>query len=155
MKSWTITGECSIDTYEFDCRNAVEPSPDHFAGFGAPTCRRAAALPPRTQWQWCPNGKHLLAIRETLKTFDIDVRAGIHTGEIEVRGDDVAGLAVHICARVTAFASPGEVLVSSTVRDLVAGSSVEFAERGEYLHKGVPGSWRLFAVGASPNVPKP
>ena len=66
-----------------------------------------------------------LAIRERLGAFDIGVRVGIHTGEIEVRGDDVAGLAVHIGARVSALAGPGEVLVSSTVKDLVAGSSVE------------------------------
>jgi class 3 adenylate cyclase len=88
-----------------------------------------------------------LAIRETLGAFDIRVRAGIHTGEIEVRGDDVAGLAVHIGARVSALAGPDEVLVSSTVKDLVVGSNVEFEERGEYQLKGVPGSWRIFAVG--------
>jgi class 3 adenylate cyclase len=87
-----------------------------------------------------------LAIRETLAAFDIGVRAGIHTGEIEVRGDDVAGMAVHIGARVSALASPGEVLVSSTVKDLVVGSSIEFAERGEHELKGVPGMWRLYAV---------
>jgi class 3 adenylate cyclase len=87
-----------------------------------------------------------LAIRDTLKALDIDVRAGIHTGEIEVRGDDVAGLAVHIGARVSALAGPGEVLVSSTVKDLVAGSSVEFEVRGEHELKGVPGTWKLFAV---------
>jgi class 3 adenylate cyclase len=87
-----------------------------------------------------------LTIRETLAAFDIGMRAGIHTGEIEVRGDDVAGLAVHIGARVSALAGPGEVLVSSTVKDLVVGSSVEFAERGEHELKGVPGTWRLYAV---------
>ena len=88
-----------------------------------------------------------LAIRDTLKTLGLDVRAGIHTGEIEVRGDDVAGMAVHIGARVSALAGPGEILVSSTVKDSVVGSSVEFAERGEHELKGVPGTWRLFAVG--------
>jgi class 3 adenylate cyclase/pimeloyl-ACP methyl ester carboxylesterase len=87
-----------------------------------------------------------LAIRDALKTFDLDVRVGIHTGEIEVRGDDVAGMTVHIGARVSALAGPGEVLVSSTVKDLVVGSSVEFAGRGEHILKGVPGVWRLFAV---------
>jgi class 3 adenylate cyclase len=87
-----------------------------------------------------------LAIRQALGEFDVDVRAGIHTGEIEVRGDDVAGMAVHICARVAALASSGEVLVSSTVKDLCVGSSVEFVERGEHELKGVPGAWRLFAV---------
>ena len=86
-----------------------------------------------------------LAIRETLKTFDINVRAGVHTGEIEVRGDDVAGMAVHIGARVSALAGPGEVLVSSAVPPLVAGSGIEFIDRGEHELKGVPGTWRLFA----------
>ena len=89
-----------------------------------------------------------LAIRDSLADFDLGVRAGIHTGEIEVRGDDVAGLAVHIGARVAALAGPGEVLVSSTVKDLVAGSNVEFEERGDRQLKGVPGVWRLFAVRA-------
>ncbi len=87
-----------------------------------------------------------LAIRDTLRAFDIDVRGGIHTGEIEVRGDDVAGMAVHIGARVSALASPGSILVSSTVKDSVIGSRVEFEERGEYELKGVPGTWRLFSV---------
>jgi class 3 adenylate cyclase len=87
-----------------------------------------------------------LAIRDVLRSFDIGVRAGIHTGEIEVRGDDVAGLAVHIGARVVALAGTGEVLVSSTVKDLVAGSSVRFEDRGEHDLRGVPGRWRLFAV---------
>ncbi len=87
-----------------------------------------------------------LAIRDSLKAFDIDVRGGIHTGEVEVRGDDVAGVAVHIGARVSALAGPGEILVSSTVKDSVVGSSVEFEQRGEHELKGVPGTWRLFAV---------
>jgi class 3 adenylate cyclase len=89
-----------------------------------------------------------LAIRDSLKAFNIDVRAGVHTGEIEVRGDHVAGMTVHIGARVSSLAGTGEVLVSSTVKDLVAGSSVEFANRGEHELKGVPGTWRLFAVSA-------
>jgi class 3 adenylate cyclase len=89
-----------------------------------------------------------LAVRETLRAFDIEVRAGIHAGEIEVRGDDVAGITVHIASRVSARARPGEVLVSSTVKDLVAGSQVGFAERGEHELKGVPGTWKLFTVEA-------
>jgi class 3 adenylate cyclase len=84
--------------------------------------------------------------RGATATLDIGVRAGIHTGEIEVRGDDVAGLVVHIGARVSAFASPGEILVSSTVKDLVVGSHFAFTERGERELKGVPGTWRLYAV---------
>lgn len=76
----------------------------------------------------------------------VEVRAGLHTGECEVRGDDLGGLAVHIAARVGSLAAPGEVLVSGTVKDLVVGSGIEFAERGENALKGVPGSWKLFAV---------
>ncbi len=87
-----------------------------------------------------------LAIRDTVKAYDIDVRAGIHTGEIEVRGDDVAGLAVHIGARVSALAATGEVLVSGAVPPLLAGSGIEFADRGEHDLKGVPGTWRVLAV---------
>ncbi|MFN2521569.1 MAG: adenylate/guanylate cyclase domain-containing protein, partial [Candidatus Limnocylindria bacterium] len=71
---------------------------------------------------------------------------GLHTGECELRGDDVAGMAVHIGARVGATANAGEVLVSSTVKDLVVGSGIEFADRGATELKGVPGEWRLFAV---------
>jgi class 3 adenylate cyclase len=74
------------------------------------------------------------------------VRVGLHTGEIEARGDDVAGMAVHIGARVSALAEAGEVLVSSTVKDLVVGSAIEFSDRGERELKGVPGSWRLYGV---------
>jgi class 3 adenylate cyclase len=76
----------------------------------------------------------------------VDIRAGLHTGECEVRGDDLAGLAVHVAARVGAAAGAGEVIVSSIVKDLVAGSGIEFADRGECQLKGVPGIWRLFAV---------
>lgn len=86
------------------------------------------------------------AIRDTLKASDIVTRVGIHTGEIEVRGDDVAGMAIHIGARVSSLAGPGELLVSSTVKDSVVGSSMEFEERGEHTLKGVPGTWRLFSV---------
>jgi class 3 adenylate cyclase len=78
--------------------------------------------------------------------LDIEVRAGLHTGEIELRGDDVAGVAVHIGARVAAIAGPGEVLVSGAVPPLVAGSGIEFEDRGEHQLKGVPGRWRLYAV---------
>ena len=87
-----------------------------------------------------------LAIRDALKAFDIDVRAGVHTGELEIRGADVAGMAVHIGARVSALAGPGEVLVSGAVAPLVAGSGIDFLDRGEHDLKGVPGTWRIFAV---------
>jgi class 3 adenylate cyclase len=76
----------------------------------------------------------------------LEIRAGLHTGEVEVRGDDLGGIAVHTGARVQARAEAGEVLVSSTVKDLVAGSGIEFADRGEHELKGVPGSWRLYRV---------
>ena len=76
----------------------------------------------------------------------MEVRVGLHTGEIEIRGDDIGGLAVHIGQRVSALAQPSEILVSSTVKDLVAGSGIEFESRGEHELKGVPDTWRLFAV---------
>ncbi len=79
------------------------------------------------------------AIREDVRRLGVEIRAGLHTGECEVIGDDVGGMAVHIGARVGARAEAGEVLVSSTVRDLVVGSGIEFAERGEHELKGVPG----------------
>jgi class 3 adenylate cyclase len=86
------------------------------------------------------------AIRDSVKQLGIEIRAGLHTGEIERRNADIAGIAVHIGARVMASAGPGEVVVSSTVKDLVVGSGVEFADRGAHELKGVPGEWRLFEV---------
>ena len=74
------------------------------------------------------------------------IRAGLHTGEVEVRGDDIGGIGVHIAARVLDHAEPGELLTSSAVPLLVAGSGVEFDDRGEHELNGVPGVWRLFAV---------
>jgi class 3 adenylate cyclase len=87
-----------------------------------------------------------MAIRDAVQALGIEVRAGLHTGECEVRGDDIGGIAVHIGARVGALAGPNEVLVSSTLRDLVIGSGLEFEERGAHELKGVPGEWHLFAV---------
>ncbi len=81
-----------------------------------------------------------------MQVLGIEVRVGIHAGEVEVRGADVAGMAVHIGARVAALAGPSEVLVSSTVRDIVTGSRHRFADRGESALKGVPGDWRLYAL---------
>jgi class 3 adenylate cyclase len=86
------------------------------------------------------------AITAAVGSLGVHVRAGLHTGECEVRGDDVAGLTVRIAARVGPLAGPGEVLVTSTVKDLVAGSGVAFTDRGEHELKGVPGTWRLFSV---------
>ncbi len=86
------------------------------------------------------------SIADQIHALGIDVRAGLHTGECELHGDDVAGMAVNIGARVGAKAAPGEVLVSSTVKDLVVGSGIEFEDRGSHSLKGVPGDWRLYAV---------
>ncbi|MGZ4526962.1 MAG: adenylate/guanylate cyclase domain-containing protein [Mycobacterium sp.] len=88
-----------------------------------------------------------MAIRDAVQSLGIEVRAGLHTGECEVRGDDIGGIGVHIGARVSALAGPNDVLVSSTLRDLVIGSGLEFEDRGAHTLKGVPGEWRLFAVG--------
>jgi class 3 adenylate cyclase len=87
------------------------------------------------------------AIAESVQRIGLDVRAGLHTGEVELRGDDVGGIAVHIAARVAGLAAPGEVLVSRTVRDLVVGSGLTFADRGEHRLKGVPDAWQIFAAG--------
>ena len=81
-----------------------------------------------------------------MKPLGLEVRAGCHTGEIELLGADVGGIAVHIGARIAALAGPSEVLVSSTVKDLVAGSGLVFEDRGEHELKGVPDKWRLYAV---------
>lgn len=88
-----------------------------------------------------------IAIQESLIPLGLAIRAGIHTGEVEVRGSaNVAGLAVHIAARVAALAGGGEVLVSSTVKDLLVGAGISFEGRGEHELKGVPGTWGLYAV---------
>src|SRR5439155_14315341 len=86
------------------------------------------------------------AIRERLRLLGITLRAGVHTGEVEVRGEEVGGIAVHIGSRVAALAAPGEVMVSRTVTDLVAGTGLTFADRGSSSLKGVPEDWRLFAL---------
>jgi class 3 adenylate cyclase len=88
------------------------------------------------------------AIRDAVRQLGLGVRAGLHTGEIEITDSDVAGIAVHIGQRVSSLAKPGEVLVSRTVVDLVVGSGIQFSERGDHGLKGVPGSWKIFAVEA-------
>jgi class 3 adenylate cyclase len=95
------------------------------------------------------------ALIDELAGLEVDLRAGVHTGEIEVIGEDVGGMAVHLGARVSATASAAEVLVSSTVRDLVVGSDLQFAEAGEHELKGIPGAWRLYRLqtGAPPREP--
>jgi class 3 adenylate cyclase len=87
-----------------------------------------------------------LAINGAIRPLGIDLHLGLHTGECEVRGDDLGGLAVHVAARIGSLARPSEVLVSSMVKDLVAGSGIEFSDRREHELKGVPGTWTLFSV---------
>jgi class 3 adenylate cyclase len=91
-----------------------------------------------------------MAIRDAVQVLGARVSAGLHIGECEVRGDDIGGIAVHIGARVSALAGANDVLVSSTLRDLVIGSGLQFDDRGAHELKGVPGEWHLFAV-ASPS----
>ena len=86
------------------------------------------------------------AIRDGVRSLGLQARAGVHTGEIELRGEDVGGVGVHLAARVSSLAAPSEVLVSRTVTDLVVGSGIEFSDRGDNELKGFPGTWRLFAV---------
>jgi class 3 adenylate cyclase len=88
------------------------------------------------------------AINDALAEIGLTIRAGVHTGEVEVRGDGIGGLAVHIGARVAATGGGGEVIVSSTVKELMAGAELSFTDRGEHELKGVPGTWHLFAVDA-------
>jgi class 3 adenylate cyclase len=88
------------------------------------------------------------ALRDRLRGSGVEIRAGVHTGEVQLRGDDVGGIAVHFAARVMAAAAPGEVLVSGTVHDLVAGSDYVLEDRGAHALKGIGGEWRLFAVRA-------
>lgn len=85
-------------------------------------------------------------IRDALGAMNVSIRAGVHSGEVEIVGSDYAGLTFHIGARISALAGPGEILVSRTVRDLVVGSSVEFEDRGRHALKGVPGEWEVYAV---------
>ena len=86
------------------------------------------------------------AIADEIKSIGIEVRAGLHTGECEMIGDDVGGIAVHIGARIAALAGASEILVSGTVKDLVAGSGLRFGSRGCRPLKGIPGEWQIFAA---------
>lgn len=89
------------------------------------------------------------SIRSEVAQLGMKVRAGLHTGEVEIRGDDIAGVTVHVAARIQAAAQPGEILLSDAVVDLTAGTTVDLVDRGEHQLKGVPGRWRLFAVGTT------
>jgi class 3 adenylate cyclase len=92
-----------------------------------------------------------LAVTAGVRELGLELRAGVHTGEVEVRRDGLSGIAVHVAARVAARAGPGEILVTGTVRDLVAGSGLEFEDRGRHALKGVPDTWAIAAVsGPSP-----
>jgi class 3 adenylate cyclase len=86
------------------------------------------------------------AIQAGTIALGLEIRAGVHTGEVERRGQDVSGIGVHIAARVASLAGPGEILATRVVRDLTAGSELVFAERGEHALKGVPETWELFEV---------
>jgi class 3 adenylate cyclase len=87
-----------------------------------------------------------VAISGAARELGVEIRAGLHTGEIETRNDDVAGIAVHLAARVAALSGPSEVLLSRTVKDLVAGSDLNFEDRGTHSLKGIPDDWQLYAV---------
>jgi class 3 adenylate cyclase len=87
-----------------------------------------------------------MQVRESVRSLGLEVRCGLHTGEIELRGDDIGGIAAHVGARIEAAADPGEIFVSRTVRDLVAGSGIQFADRGVHTLKGVPDEWQLYSV---------
>lgn len=86
------------------------------------------------------------ALRDELRSIGLQIRVGLHAGEVELRDGDVGGVAVHIAARVMAAASPGEVVTSRTVRDLIVGSDIAVEDRGEHVLKGIDGSWQLYAV---------
>ncbi len=83
---------------------------------------------------------------DAVRAIGLEIRAGIHTGEIELAAGDIQGIAVHIGARISSLAGAGEVYVSSTVKDLVTGSGIAFEDRGEHELKGIPGAWRVYAV---------
>jgi class 3 adenylate cyclase len=87
-----------------------------------------------------------LSLRDEVRSLGLEIRAGLHTGEIERRGDRVAGVGVHIASRILSLAKPGEVLVSRTVRDLVAGSELKFVDRGTHALKGIPDGWQVLAA---------
>jgi class 3 adenylate cyclase len=90
--------------------------------------------------------KCALSIRDAVRTIGLEIRAGLHTGECEIMGSNIGGIAVHIGARVAARAGEGEVFVSSTVKDLVAGSGIAFTDKGVHELKGVPEEWHIFSV---------
>lgn len=94
------------------------------------------------------------AIAESVSELDLQIRAGLHTGQCEMRGADLGGIAVHIAARIAELAEPGEILVSATVKELVTGSKLPFTARGTHALKGVPGRWRVFRLKSKDSVPR-
>ena len=115
--------------------------------FGPPTVRPTEGLCRLATFDGPARAVRCAAsIRDGVAELGLEMRAGLHTGEVELQPDDIAGLAVHIGARICALAGAGEILVSSTVKDLVVGSGLEFEDRGSRELKGVPGEWRVFAL---------
>jgi class 3 adenylate cyclase len=108
--------------------------------------RRPDQMTPETRY--AKSGDVHIAYQDSVGALGLTVRAGLHTGECEVHEGKLAGIAVNIAARIASQPAGDEVLVSSTVKDLVVGSDIAFTERGPHELKGVPGEWRLFAVGA-------
>jgi class 3 adenylate cyclase/pimeloyl-ACP methyl ester carboxylesterase len=134
-RSWRL----ALDLFERNVREGLALFSGHLtstAGDGILATFDGPARAIRSAWR----------IRDNLRRNGLEVRSGLHAGEVTTRGDDVAGIAVHIGARVSALAEPGEVLVTRTVRDLVAGSGIVFEERGEHELKGVPDRWALYAA---------
>jgi class 3 adenylate cyclase len=91
-----------------------------------------------------------VAMRDAFHAANLEIRCGVHTAEVERRGSDVGGIGVHVAARIAALGDAGDVLVTGTVTDLVAGSGLHFTDRGEHTLKGVPGTWRVHAVSSAP-----
>ena len=111
------------------------------------TPRHVSGGPGRVRSESGPIVSAARAVQDAALALGVSVRAGIHTGEIERRGERIGGIGVHIAARVMSLANAGEVLASRTVRDLAAGSKIEFEDRGTHTLKGVSDSWQIFAVG--------
>ena len=108
---------------------------------------------PHTQYAWLGDDRIAYQVlgqgppdRDELAGVGVRIRAGLHTGEVELRDDDVGGIAVHIAARVMAAAAPGEILTSRTVQDLISGSDIVLEDRGTHVLKGVAGPWQLYVV---------
>ena len=124
-------------------------SPQHAPPSRATAARRSRR-PATGRWPFSPGlakGVRCAArIISDARDLGLNIRTGLHTGEVERTSDDVAGLAVHLAARIVSLAKAGEILASRTVRDLVMGSDLRFTDRGEYELKGIPGRWQLFAT---------